>query len=97
MGGVLQTVRSVIEDIPPHRLQAPDTAMWGEAGLLAGALVRLSGAPKGAGHERRYLNDALIYLQARSIGASVLTGNVGDFDFLSQLVPGGQIILYRQA
>ena len=71
--GVLQTVRSVIEDIPRHRLQAPDTATWGEAGMLAGELFRLSGAPKGAGHERKYLNDALIYLQARGIGASVLT------------------------
>lgn len=95
-GGVLQTVRSVIEDIPPHRLQAPDISMWGEAGMLAGELVRLSGAPKGAGHERKYLNDALIHLQARSIGASVLTGNVSDFDFLNQLVPSVPIILYRQ-
>jgi hypothetical protein len=95
--GVLQTVRDVIEDIPRHRLQAPDSAMWGEAGMLAGELFRLSGAPKGAGHERKYLNDALIYLQARGIGASVLTGNVVDFDFLNQLVPGVPIILYRQA
>jgi hypothetical protein len=27
----------------------------------------------------------------------VLTGNVGDFDFLNQLVSGVPIILYRQA
>lgn len=71
--------------------------MWGEAGILAGELFRLSGAPKGAGHKRKYLNDALIYLQARSIGISVLTGNVGDFDFLNQLAPGVPIILYRPA
>ncbi len=51
--GVLQTVRDVIDDIPQHRLQAPDTAMWGEAGILAGELFRLSGAPKDAGHERK--------------------------------------------
>jgi hypothetical protein len=51
--GVLQTLRDVIEDIPRHRLQAPDSAMWGEAGMLAGELFRLSGAPKGAGHEYR--------------------------------------------
>jgi hypothetical protein len=59
--------------------------------------VRRGGAPEGAGQERKHLNDALIYLQARDIGASVLTGNVGDFDFLNQLVPGVPIILYRQA
>jgi hypothetical protein len=95
--GVLQTVQGVIEDIPPHRLHVPDSAMWGEAGMLAGELFRLSGAPKGVGHERKYLNDALIYIQARGIGASVLTGNVGDFDFLDQLGTGVPIILYRQA
>lgn len=56
-----------------------------------------------AGHRRmrgmsgKYLNDALIYLQARGIGASILTGNVGDFDFLNQLAPGVPIILYRPA
>lgn len=94
---VLQTIRDVIEDIPPHRLNAPETAMWGEAGMLAGELFRLSGAPKGAGHERKYLNDALICLQARAIGATVLTGNVSDFDFLNQLGPEVPIILYRQA
>ena len=95
--GVLQTMRGVIEDIPQHRLHAPDSAIWGEAGMLAGELFRLSGAPKGAGLERKYLNDALVYLQARGIGASVLTGNVGDFDFLNQLGPGVPVILYRQA
>ena len=95
--GVLQTMRGVIEDIPQHRLHAPDSAIWGEGGMLAGELFRLSGAPKGAGLERKYLNDALVYLQARGIGASVLTGNVGDFDFLNQLGPGVPIILYRQA
>ena len=65
--------------------------------MLAGELFRLSGAPKGAGHARKYLNDALIYIQARGIGASVLTGNVADFDFLNQLGPAVPIILYRPA
>ncbi|MES2195806.1 MAG: hypothetical protein V4517_15425 [Pseudomonadota bacterium] len=95
--GILQTIRGVIEDIPTHRLHAPDKATWGEAGMLAGELFRLSGAPKGAGHERKHLNDALIYLQARGIGASVLTGNVADFDFLNRLGPGVAVVLYRQA
>jgi hypothetical protein len=49
------------------------------------------------GMSGKYLNDALIYLQARGIGASILTGNVGDFDFLNQLAPGVPIILYRPA
>ncbi|WP_188722803.1 type II toxin-antitoxin system VapC family toxin [Nitratireductor aestuarii] len=92
---VLQTITATIEDIPDHRLHAPDAVMWGKAGVLAGLMFRLSNLPKGEGHERRFLNDALILLQARQLGASVLTGNVRDFDLLTQIVPSARIILYR--
>jgi hypothetical protein len=91
----LETIEATVEDIPEHRLHAPDTATWGQAGVLAGFLFRLSNLPKGEGHERRFVNDALVFLQARQLGASVLTGNVRDFDFLSQIIPTGRIILYR--
>ena len=43
-GGVLQTVGSMIEDIPSHRLQAPDTATRGEAGDAMGARSFVSAA-----------------------------------------------------
>ncbi|AGB73954.1 MULTISPECIES: type II toxin-antitoxin system VapC family toxin [Rhizobium] len=92
---VLETIAETVDDILEHRLHAPDTAMWGQAGVLAGLLFRLSNLPKGKGHERRFVNDALVFLQARQLGASVLTGNVRDFDFLSQIMPTGRVILYR--
>lgn len=92
---VLETIQATVEDIPEHRLHAPDSATWGQAGVLAGLLFRLSNLPKGEGHERRFVNDALIFLQARQLGASVLTGNVRDFDYLSQIIPTGRVILYR--
>ncbi|WP_179040244.1 type II toxin-antitoxin system VapC family toxin [Rhizobium leguminosarum] len=92
---VLETVAATIEDIPEHRLHAPEAAIWGHAGVLAGLLFRLSNLPKGEGHERRFVNDAMVFLQARQLGASVLTGNVRDFDFLSQIIPTGRVILYR--
>lgn len=80
---------------PEHRLHAPDAAIWGQAGVLAGLLFRLSNLPRGEGHERRFVNDALIFLQARQLGASVLTANIRDFDYLSQIIPTGRVILYR--
>jgi hypothetical protein len=92
---VLETLAATVEDIPQHRLHAPDAAVWGQAGVLAGLLFRLSNLPKGEGHERRFVNDALVFLQARQLGASVLTGNVRDYDFLTQILPTGRIILYR--
>lgn len=95
MKAVLETIAETVDDVPEHRLHAPETAMWGQAGVLAGLLFRLSNLPKGKGHERRFVNDALVFLQARQLGASVLTGNVRDFDFLSQIMPTGRVILYR--
>lgn len=94
-GSVLRTIKATVNDIPDHRLHAPDAAIWGQAGILAGLLFRRSNLPKKEGHERRFVNDALVFLQARQLGASVLTGNIRDFDFLSQIVPTGRIILYR--
>ena len=91
----LETIRATLADIPGHRLHAPDAAIWGQAGILAGLLFRTSGLPKGEGYERRFVNDALIFLQARQLGASVLSGNVRDFDLLSRIVPTGRIVLYR--
>ena len=92
---VLKTMGEVIADIPERRLHAPEPAVWGEAGILAGALFRLSGLPKAAGFERKFLNDALIFLQARQLGTIVLTANIRDFDFLNQVVPNGRVVFYR--
>ncbi|KUM26326.1 hypothetical protein AU467_22580 [Mesorhizobium loti] len=92
---VLEAIAATVEDIPNHRLHAPDAAIWGQAGVLAGLLFRLRNLPKGEGHERRFVNDALVFLQARQLGASVLTGNIRDFDLLSQIIPTGRIILYQ--
>jgi predicted nucleic acid-binding protein len=89
----LKAITRTIDDIPVHRLIAPDVELWGGAGILAGVLFRLGGFPVGS--ERKCLNDALLYLQARKLGCSVLTRNAKDFDFLNQLVPDGRVFLYR--
>jgi predicted nucleic acid-binding protein len=91
----LAVIEAVVDAIPPRRAFAPETDVWGAAGILAGLLFRLGGFPKGA--ERKCLNDALIYLQARKLGCAVLTANARDFDYLNQLVPDGRVILYRRA
>lgn len=91
----LSAIAGVIEtDIPRHRLFEPDVQAWGEAGMLVGKVLRLGGVPTGKGLERKLLNDSLIYLQARRIGAAVLTRNRRDFDFLNQLEPTGAAIFY---
>ncbi len=71
----LAALAGAIDDIPRHRLFAPDTDLWGKAGMLAGKALRLGRIPPGQGQERKLLNDSLIYLQARKVGAAVLTRN----------------------
>ncbi len=87
---------TIDHDIPRHRLFAPDLDSWGKAGMLAGKALRLAQIPAGQGQERKLLNHSLIYLQARKVGAAILTRNRRDFDFLNQLVPTGAVIFYRQ-
>ena len=92
----LAALAGAIDDIPRHRLFAPDTDLWGKAGMLAGKALRLGRIPPRQGQERKLLNDSLIYLQARKVGAAILTRNVRDFDLLEQLVPSGTVIFYPQ-
>lgn len=42
------------------------------------------------------LNDCILYLQAIETGCVLLTRNIGDFDFLDQLLPGSRVMFYRQ-
>lgn len=90
----LAEVAGVIEDIPKHRLDAAISAgVLLEAGMLCGLVFRLGGFQPG--QEVAALNDATIYLHALDRGYTVLTRNIRDFDFLSQIVPSAQLLLYR--
>jgi hypothetical protein len=89
----LDRCRDTIAIIRPHRLSEPSLSVWGAAGILAGLAFRLGNCAKG--QERKWLNDALVFLQAVAAGQAVLTGNIRDFDFLNQLVPDGRVIFYR--
>jgi predicted nucleic acid-binding protein len=76
-----------------HRTIIPDAIVWREAGILSGILARLQGYDNS--QRRRLMNDALLYVTARRHGCTVLTRNVGDFDFLQQLDPAGRTLFYR--
>ncbi|HJT13980.1 MAG TPA: hypothetical protein VJ790_15270 [Dongiaceae bacterium] len=91
----LAALAGAIDDIPRHRLFAPDIDLWGKAGMLAGKALRLGCIPSGQSQERKLLNDSLIFLQALKVGAAVLSRNVGDFELLEQLMPSGAVVFYR--
>ncbi|MGE0668576.1 MAG: type II toxin-antitoxin system VapC family toxin [Sphingomonadales bacterium] len=83
-----------IRAMPPYRVFAADPDVLGRAALLSGVLCRLQGYAPDA--RLRALVDCTLFLQARKLGLAVLTANVADFDLLLQLVPSGNVLLYRR-
>lgn len=90
---VIKVIGSQINAMPPHRIFAPDADVLGRAALLSGILCRLQGY--GKNDKLRALQDCVLYLQAQKLGLVVLTANVGDYDILLQLIPGGRVLFYR--
>jgi predicted nucleic acid-binding protein len=91
----LNEIRRVVQDIPDHRLTTPSETAMGEAGMLAGLVSRLTGAPRA--EAPALFNDACIYLHAIERGWTILTRNVRDFDLFNQLLPTGRVLLYETA
>ncbi|WP_234729633.1 type II toxin-antitoxin system VapC family toxin [Acidocella facilis] len=88
---VLKTLGQTIDDMRPYRLTSPSTRAFGEAGMLAGLVARLTGQAR----DIRLLNDAALFLQAAEMGCDLLTGNIRDFDWFDQLLPGTGLLLYK--
>ncbi len=87
----LKRLGETLDDIPAHRLTAPSTRAYAEAGMLAGLVTRLTGQS----HSLSLLNDALLFLQAAESGCDLLTRNIRDFDWFDQLLPGTGVLLYH--
>ncbi len=92
--GVLETIRKTIDEIPGHRLNAPSTQAAIEAGILTGAIARARGLQKSK--KQPLFNDAVLFFQAFEQGCCLLSRNIVDLDFFTQMVPAGRVLLYRQ-
>ncbi len=86
-----RVLTDIVTHIPPHRLTGPTTAVYSEAGMLAGMAARAFGRTHGAD----LVIDALPLLQAGSTGQVLLTRDVRDFDLLQQLAPWTRFLAYR--
>lgn len=91
---VVAEISGLIKRMPVHRVFSPDADVLGRAGLLAGVVCRLQGF--GPDRRLRALLDCVLFLQAQKLGLTVLTRDVGDFDVLQQLLPGGRVLFYRR-
>ncbi len=90
----VRQIATIIKDMHPHRMFSPDAEILGRAALLSGILCRLQGYRNDV--RFRALQDCVLFLQAQKLGFSVLTANIGDFDYLLQLMPAGRVLFYRQ-
>ena len=88
-------IRRHVGAIPPHRVFAPEADVLGKAALLSGMLCRLQGYATDS--KLRALLDCTLFLQAQKLGFTVLTGNIGNFDCLLQLIPRGRVLFYRRS
>lgn len=86
---VLETTKATIDDIADHRT-CPGGSDLGTGWCVGWLALPAEQSAQRGGHERRLVNDALVFLQARQLGASVLTGNVRDLISLPRFCrPGG--------
>ncbi|GLS39708.1 DNA-binding protein [Mesorhizobium tianshanense] len=90
----IRQIGTTVGEMHPHRVFAPDPDVLGKGALLSGILCRLQGYRKDA--RLRALQDCVLFLQAQKLGFTVLTGNIGDFDYLLQLIPTGRALFYRR-
>jgi hypothetical protein len=91
---VLARIATAISGISEHRLSAPSSTVFGEAGILAGIVARLSEID--SRQEQALLNDAILYLQAVENGHAILTRNIREFDFFDQLLPFNSVLFYSR-
>ena len=79
-------VREMVEQFDRRRrIVTPDARSWNLAGDVLGDIRRRE--PSLRTKVPSLWNDALIALSARQIGASVVTGNVRDFELLQRFMP----------
>jgi len=79
-------VRELVEQFDRlGRIVTPDALSWNLAGDALGNIRRREPALRAK--VTSLWNDALIALSARQIGASVVTGNVRDFELLHRFMP----------
>lgn len=74
---------------PPSRLIAPLPLLFDQAGRL---FRTLHGDGSGLDDRLGPVNDLLIALTARQIGATVLTSNIEDFSRIARHLPGLRIV-----
>ncbi len=84
-----RAVEQVVAAFPTSRVIAPASSLYPRAGML---FRRLFYGTIKAADRLGPMNDLLIALTAREIGAAVVTNNVSEFSRIAEQVPGLEIL-----
>jgi hypothetical protein len=88
-------ILEMLTRINASRIIAPSHEVWLEAAVMAGILARTQAIPKQ--DRRKFLNDALLFLQAADTGSVLVSRNSRDLDLLLQLTPQAGVLLYDKS
>ena len=91
----LSPIVETLARISPSRIIAPNYNIWLEAAVMTGILARTQAIPKQ--DRRKFLNDALLFLQAADAGAVLMSRNSRDLDLLLQIKPEVGVLLYDKS
>ena len=89
----IRQIGKVIKAMPSHRVFTPDPDVLGRAAILCGILCRVQGYSRD--DKLRALQDSALFLQTQKLGCTMLTCNVGDFDYFMQLFPKSRVLFYQ--
>lgn len=87
-------LEAAIERMRRERRVAPSEQAWTEAALLVGILRRTQGLDDVK--TRSLLNDALMLMTAREHGATLVTRNISDMDWLTALRADVKVVFYTR-
>lgn len=87
-------LEETLDRMLPFRCLSPSDRDWLEAALLTGILARTQSLDDA--QRRALLNDALLLMTARGIGAVTISRNTRDMDWLTALRPDAKVLLYSR-
>jgi len=91
----LSPIVDTLTRISPSRIVVPNYNIWLEAAVITGILARTQAIPRQ--DRRKFLNDALLFLQAADAGAVMISRNSRDLDLLLQIKPEVGVLLYDKS
>jgi hypothetical protein len=85
-------IGAVLDRLTPDEFVDLSPSGWAKAGMLAGSLARMQGFAQD--RRRALFLDAALFVTARELGLTLVSGNLTGMDLLSQVGGAADLLLY---